>query len=56
MKYPKSEPAIEGRAITGARTTRDPRSRRVEEDHNKYRSLGVRPSWLNFMTKRVMQP
>jgi hypothetical protein len=27
MKYPKSEPAIDGRAITGARELRDPRSR-----------------------------
>ena len=27
MKYPKSEPAINGRAITGPRTLRDPRSR-----------------------------
>ncbi len=27
MKYPKSEPTIDGRAITGARTLRDPRSR-----------------------------
>jgi hypothetical protein len=52
MKYPKSEPVLDGRAVTGARELRDPRSRETPAEPMGYPVSETRPKVANFQVRR----